>query len=425
MRQIRKEALMHSFPGVPDKFIKQMQGKGAANFAVMLTYGDELYVRCYHRYHKGELVERQRYVFAKDGCCRYGSEYGNKWAIRREFREPVFCAPNYNFTFDNSYSVINIEAIKQSCMRYSHAEKYNNSLLMQYMKLYCKHPNVEYIVKSGYSHLISEVWTGYWGNQKVMRIDDHINFKSNNLLKMLGLNRTEFKLLKGKEGYYENYMTWRDKYPKYKPEELLSLAKVYRWEIGTCDRFAEITGVRPTRLAQYLDTNDIYCRDYSDYLDQCRILKYNLHDTAICMPHDFKAMHTRLSSIIKYKQDETTHKQFTDNIEDRKKLEYSSGNLFIRQPLSMDEIAAEGATLDHCVGGYAERHAKGVLHILFIRNTDKPDVPYYTMELGIHGHIQQVRGRKNCEMTDEVKAFVEEYKLYIAKIFSKKERKSA
>lgn len=425
MRQLRKEALLSEFPSVTSEQLEQMQGKGARNFAVMLTRGDELFVRCFHRYSKGDLVERQRYVFAKDGCCRYGSEYGNKWTIRREFREPVFCAPNYNFTFDNSYSVINIEAIKQSCMKYSHAEKYRNSLLMEYMKFYCKHPNVEYIVKSGYSHLITEVWTGYWGNQKVMRIDSHINFKSNNLLKMLGLNRAEFKLLKGCEYHYDNYMTWRDKYPKYKPEELLSLAKVYHWEIGTCDRFSEITGVRPTRLARYLDTNDINSRDYSDYLDQCRILKYNLHDTAICMPHDFKAMHARLSAIIKYKQDVASRKQFADNINDRKRLEYSRGDLFIRQPESMDEIDAEGAALNHCVGGYAERHAKGVLHILFIRRADKPDVPYYTMELDIHGNVCQVRGRKNCEMTDEVRAFVEEYKLCIAKIFSKKEKKTA
>lgn len=425
MRQIRKEALLSEFPSVTSEQLEQMQGKGARNFAVMLTRGDELFVRCFHRYSKGDLVERQRYVFAKDGCCRYGSETGTRWTIRHEFREPVFCSCSYGYTFDNTYSVINIEAIKQSCMKYSHAEKYRNSLLMEYMKLYCKHPNVEYLVKSGYWPLIGETVTGYWGGRKILTTDPHINWKSNNLLKMLGLNRAEFKLLKGSEGIYSDYVRWREKYPKYKPDELLSLAKVFGWEFGTCSRFTEITGIRPPRLAGYLKYHQIRTHDYSDYLDQCRILKYNLHDTAICMPRNFHTMHARLSAIIKYKQDEASRKQFADNINDRKRLEYSRGDLFIRQPESMDEIDAEGAALNHCVGGYAERHAKGVLHILFIRRADKPDVPYYTMELDIHGNIRQVRGRKNCEMTDEVRAFVEEYKLCIAKIFSKKEKKTA
>lgn len=425
MKQIRKELLLNSFPPVTENQLEQMKGKGARNFAVMLTRGNELFVRCFHRYSKGEIVERQRYVFAKDGCCRYGSEYGTKWAIRKDFREPVFCSASYGYSFDNSYSVINIEAIKQSCMKYSCADKYRNGLLMEYMKLYCKHPNIEYIIKSGYYHLLNEVYSGYWGGHKELRISDKINWKSNNLLKMLNLNRTEFKMLKGNEGCYENYIQWREKYPKYKPDELLSLARVFRWEFGLCQQLTDITGVRAVRLAKYLDIQGISTYDYKDYLDQCRVLKYELHDTAICMPYDFDAMHIRLSQIIKYKQSEASRKQFEENIETRKNLEYSSDKFLIRQPISMDEIADEGAALRHCVGGYAERHAEGMLHILFIRKKDKPDVPYYTIEVGIHGNIIQVRGYKNCGMTKDVEALVEEYKKYLSKIYSKKERKSA
>lgn len=425
MRQTRKEELLRSFPLITDSQFERMKGKGAANFVVMLTQGDELFVRCIHRYSKGNFIERQRYVFAKDGCCRYRSETGSQWSICKEFREPVFCSKFYGYTFDNSYSVINIEAIKKSCMKYSHAERYNNSLLMEYMKLYCKHPNVEYLMKSGYYHLIREVFCGYWGSRKELRVYSGINWKSNNLLKMLNLNRTEFKVLKGNEGYYENYIEWREQFPKYKPDELLSLARVFRWEIELCKNLSEITGVTVTRLAKYLDSNKIRTTDYKDYLDQCRILKYNLHDTAICMPHDFEAMHTRLSRIIKYNQNEDARKRFNESIEERQKLEFGFGKLFIRQPISMEEIADEGAALDHCVGGYAERHANGRLHILFIRRFDKPDVPYYTVEVGIHGNIIQVRGRKNCDPTDEVKEFVEGYKKYLEKLFRKKERKSA
>ena len=74
MKKERKEALLNCFPPVPENLMLQMEGKGAANFAIFLTRGDELFARCFHRYCNRQIVERQRYVFAKDGCCRYGSE---------------------------------------------------------------------------------------------------------------------------------------------------------------------------------------------------------------------------------------------------------------------------------------------------------------------------------------------------------------
>ena len=53
MRQARKEELLRSFPAVPARFMHQMQdGKRSENFAVMLTHGNELFVRCFHRYSK-------------------------------------------------------------------------------------------------------------------------------------------------------------------------------------------------------------------------------------------------------------------------------------------------------------------------------------------------------------------------------------
>ena len=91
----------------------------------------------------------------------------------------------------------------------------------------------------------------------------------------------------------------------------------------------------------------------------------------------------------------------------------------------MDEIVDEGRKLHHCVAGYAVRHAEGILHILFIRRVSDPDTPLYTMELSTSGKVEQVRGLRNCDPTAEAKAFVEQYKRYIKKIFRKKARKTA
>ena len=425
MKKQRKEELLNSFPALPEQFRIEMQGKGAANFVVFLTHGNELFARCYHRYSKGEIAERQRYVFAKDGCVRYGVDYKSKWSARSEFREPVFCANAYGYSFDNSYSVLNFDAILHSCMKYSMAKSYKNSLIIEYLHIYCKHPNIEYLMKAGYD-VIYETVTGYWGGRKMLNVLPHINWKSNNLLKMLNLNRDEFKALKGNEHHYETYLRYREEFPKLKPDDVIAISKVFNYDVYTLGRFCDATQLSPQRISRYLDENKINRFDYRDYIQQCKHLNLNMHDTAVSMPHDFKLMHERLSEQIQYIANEKINAEFIANFASRKKLEFRFGNLFIRQPESASEITDEGVMLHHCVGGYAERHAKGILHIMFIREQDKPDKPFYTVEVSKGGKVIQVRGLRNCDPTPEVEEFMINYKSYLKTIFeSKKERKSA
>ena len=56
MRQARKEELLRRFPAVPQSIMEKMKGRLADNFAVFLTNGNELFVRCFHRYSDGKLI---------------------------------------------------------------------------------------------------------------------------------------------------------------------------------------------------------------------------------------------------------------------------------------------------------------------------------------------------------------------------------
>ena len=109
-------------------------------------------------------------------------------------------------------------------------------------------------------------------------------------------------------------------------------------------------------------------------------------------------------------------------MEQRKQLEYEGKELMIRQPSSFDEIVNEGARLHHCVAGYAERHALGKLHIMFIRRKDDPEKPYYTMEVDTKGEIVQVRGDRNCDPTEEVAELISSYKEYLKKLYKHKSK---
>lgn len=424
MKKERKEALLSCFPPVSSAQTEKMKGKGAANYIVFLTRGAELFARGYHRYSNGQLVERQRYVFAKDGAVRYGSKNGKQWSVRTEFREPVFCLTSYGYTFDNSYKILGEEAIRQSDMRYSQYEKYTGNLLMCYLNKYCQHPNIEYLMKQGFDPMI-EHCTEYWGGRYVLELSKTINWKSNNLLQMLGITKSELKVLRGNERLYETYISWRNEFPKVSPGDLISFAKVFGDAHGTMATFVEQTGATPQRITKYIEENGIFTRDYHDYLKQCKRLKYNTKDTAICFPHNFEAMHERLSATIKYQYDKAIRAEFAKHIEERKQLEFSDGNLMIIQPKQLSDIAYEGKVLSHCVGGYAERHAKGALSIMFIRKKSEPDKPYYTMEVSADGKIVQVRGKRNIAPNKEVEDLIEGYKAYLEKIFNDKRRKTA
>lgn len=429
MRKERKVELLCCFPEVPYKYMAKMEGSGAENFVILLTRGRELFARCFHRYSdkKRGICEKQRYVFAKDGAVRYGLDDRGRWAVRTQLREPVF-VNGYGYGADNSYKVLGWENVAKSDMRYSEVTAFTGGLIVSYLCLYCRHPNLEYLMKAGYECCIDEHIDGYWSYFPTsLKIVSSVDMKSNNLLKMLGLNRTEFKELMGHENDYIIYCMWRNIFPKLSPSQLMLMIDVFATDTHAAESIEHFTGVSPVRTARYLKDSDINYRDYEDHIKQCLSLGYDLHDTAYSLPHDFYAFHQRSSAMVKYNTDKLMNEAFAENYDKRKALEFRMGNLIAIQPSSCDDIIREGREQKHCVGGYAERHAYGKLHIMFIRKVSEPDKPYYTMEVSTDGRIVQCRGYCNDRGKDKpltVLAFEKEYQAYLDGIFSKR-RKSA
>ena len=99
-------------------------------------------------------------------------------------------------------------------------------------------------------------------------------------------------------------------------------------------------------------------------------------------------------------------------------MEFECGDLILRQPHSAEEIVNEGKVLCHCVGGYVERHLKAWTNIFFIRQRDKPDIPYYTIEVSNDFKIMQCHGYKNDKdgKPDEIKEFERVYTKYLEEL---------
>lgn len=85
--------------------------------------------------------------------------------------------------------------------------------------------------------------------------------------------------------------------------------------------------------------------------------------------------------------------------------EYIVGGFILKTPASKEDLKKEGETLKHCVERYHEDIVLGKTNIYFLRTTDKPDDPFYTVEI-VNGELTQVRttnNNTNQEITEKVK----------------------
>lgn len=65
-------------------------------------------------------------------------------------------------------------------------------------------------------------------------------------------------------------------------------------------------------------------------------------------------------------------------------------------PRDMKDLFEEGRKLNHCVGSYSDRIVEGKSCIMFIRKTEEPDKPYFTIEINqSSSYVVQLRANSN------------------------------
>ena len=92
------------------------------------------------------------------------------------------------------------------------------------------------------------------------------------------------------------------------------------------------------------------------------------------------------------------YKEFVSKLE---QYEYSEDKYCIIRPQVVQELDIEGNVLHHCVGSYKHNVAEGKEIILFLRKTDDPKTPFYTIDLDTDGYIRQIHTRYNGDIKDD------------------------
>lgn len=159
---------------------------------------------------------------------------------------------------------------------------------------------------------------------------------------------------------------------------------------------------------------------WEGYLRNAETAGYDLQNRDRLMPRDLYTEHDEAAAIVqRMREAEDAKKRAKQNKAARnrekalnRKYGFETEHYLIRAPHNAAEIIAEGKKLQHCVGGYANRHAEGTATILFLRDKAHPHTPLCTIEVN-GNRLVQIHGFKNERDAGSVKPeirFAEIYK---------------
>ncbi len=437
------------------KAIRCIQGDGYIDMSI----NKNRVVQTIHEY------SRAIYKFpgGKPQCVSY------EWGVYKQRGMPRWCPDNGKIAYLNCilYPGNLPQAWEHTPMKYSALEVLSANIptvSLYYenaMGRYLNFPKLEWLCKMGLNNLARDVISdhGYCSG-----MTGKVNYKGGTIYEILGLTKVNTRILQAVDGDHNVLRLLQVSQQmgfQFKPEQLkeyyetfgcntellkqanrkVSLHKLVKYITKESERYplGSERGCWQYAYMRYTEREDPRierkrntAKDWLEYLGWCEALKYDLDNMFIYMPTNFKKVHDRTAkeyqalqdkkaAVEKKRQEAMARKRMEQT---RKAMEelfkknagtdvfsIKGNGLVLVVPRNGDEIKAEGETLHHCVGGYVERVAKGETSIFFVRKTEAPEKPYFTMEYR-ENRVTQCRGYKNCGMPPEVEAFV--------KVFEKK-----
>ncbi|WP_416149471.1 PcfJ domain-containing protein [Salipaludibacillus sp. HK11] len=319
------------------------------------------------------------------------------------------------------YSTENIKkAVSDTQFQYSTWEEYEtNELLVKFFDIAAKYPCVEYLTKIGWKNL---VYDKLYGNKTF----GAINWRGKTLEKVLRVTKSELKTIV-KSGVYIEAFTLRIYQLSKKDGSKLTIEeacdftrRIDSYTSETVKKISKSTTIRKIYnyvIKQYERKNYKSMRyhneesvilTWKDYLDDCKKLNMDTSQDMILFPTNLDKAHQSTIKKIKHKEDKELNEKFTKRLKELSKLIFECDGLVIRPAESCRELIREGNLLEHCIGGYAEKHAKGVTSIFLLRKAEEPDKPFYTVE--VRGNrVGQVSGYKNQMATKKINSFLDEF----------------
>lgn len=387
---------------------------------------NRVYIRCFYTWKRYDnnisppdirMSETTRYYLEPGTalCWKYGYDYTHfgvgayGWKLRKNILLS-FPATTFNGYYRRK-DYIGTGHIQNCFLKYSQwdtgfARDFN---LEKYLCAYAKYPQIEMLVKNGYTEVVTNIVYG----KKSARA---VNWKASDPTGFFGLDRQELKDYSKTDKSIDTLSV----YKKLKNVAPVTFAEAEEFieKVGADNIFLMADTVKKYKLSRVKLMNYLSSRDriisYLDYISMAEKLKYDLKNEVVLYPKNLKKAHDNavknynaLCNAEQVKSMEALTRKL------RKKYEFRSDIFSVIVPESMNEIITEGKALNHCVGGYASRHAEGKTVILFLRLSEFPNTPMYTVEMR-GTEIRQVQGKNNrTPLSAEAKSFFDDWAKWV------------
>lgn len=314
-----------------------------------------------------------------------------------------------------SYESI-LAAIEGTPLQYSTWEQYRGGDMVKFFDLATKYPCVEYLTKLGMRGLVDAKLNGD-------RTYNMVNWRAKNPLEVLKMSKQEMNELRAAEVTVDPWMLYVRHVAK-KEGSNMSVADVARLSndipegyqtylkvamryasLGRLDAYFTKQLANPDAHLHY-DTKRSLLVTWNDYIKDCVYLGLDISSDAVKFPKNLYRAHQNTIKQIKLRADELLAAKIAERVKSLRKMQFEALGFILRPAQGSQELIDEGKALHHCVGTYADRYAKGETDIFVLRRADKPDKPFYTMEIK-QGIIVQCRGLKNCTPTEDVQVFID------------------
>lgn len=318
-----------------------------------------------------------------------------------------------------------VDAVKGSWLSYIGLERYvsegtssryygsrNGMSVTRYLTLVSRYPVIEKIVKIGYaamvSHSINACQTdpAYTGFIEMVdgknTIDEAFGFP----VKMA--NAVKHKISSLSDVYYFRGLYQLDKTADYadyiyaKDNRFTSVDVVFNLlkNINLKSIHAYMEGVR---VHQCFRPDEAF-GFWRDYLSTCKDLGMDVNDKQVKFPNSLKREHDKAIAKRSFVYDEEKNNAFMAQTSRCQELYgHETKEFTIRAPKDTKELFEEGRILSHSVGSYTDIISKGDTCIMFVRRTDDPDTPWYTLEINEKlMKIPEIKGYCNRLVDEEM-----------------------
>lgn len=293
------------------------------------------------------------------------------------------------------------------------------------LRKYLEIPKIELLIKTGFCKLTADlVYSGYYANKDILDLAQNRTHRvlrvSAEDVAFLRDNAVDIKELKMFQEYSakniknrQMLFLWQRKYEiNSDVGEILEHITAYKL-IQYINKQYSFLRLRKTEYGgNRYNSMQSLVREYRDYLAMCKAENHDMSRKSVLYPKDLQKQHDKLVHRIKVKADAKTRRDFKQACLDiLGKYDYEKNGLKIIYPSKPEDLVAEGKALNHCVGN--ARYIDGVANresiILFIRQCEKQEEPFYTFEVK-DNKVEQIHGVNHVAPTRKVEEFMDEWK---------------